>query len=253
KAVKELNEPRDNELRLKAIDELRNSFDVKKYGPLISDDDGFILRFLRARKFDIKRALQVLQNYHAIRKDFRECFELVENPSRLKHVMDTGIMYAAEGKVASGESVIIYRPAVVSQEVKVHELLAYGVLCAEELLKDEEYQICGSITVDDLSKFNLRILAQFSLYGAKRMNQVWQDAMPIRMKTIYILNEGRLFDCIFALMRPFMKAKTKSRLRVCGNDYKLMHDEIPKTMLPPCLGGTGSSFDDSCKAWVEKL
>lgn len=45
-AVKELNEPSDNNERLKAIDDLREAF-LKKYGEkytLIRSDDAFLLR-----------------------------------------------------------------------------------------------------------------------------------------------------------------------------------------------------------------
>lgn len=49
KAVEELNEPRDNDERLKAIDNLKEAF-LKKHGDkytLIRSDDEFLLRLLR--------------------------------------------------------------------------------------------------------------------------------------------------------------------------------------------------------------
>lgn len=48
KAVEELNEPRDNGERLKAIDSLKEAF-LKKYGEkytLIRSDDAFLLRLV---------------------------------------------------------------------------------------------------------------------------------------------------------------------------------------------------------------
>jgi len=43
---------------------------------LIREDDLFIIRFLRARKFDQERALAILYNYHKYRSEHSEMVNL---------------------------------------------------------------------------------------------------------------------------------------------------------------------------------
>ncbi|XP_077473571.1 alpha-tocopherol transfer protein-like isoform X3 [Stigmatopora argus] len=54
-------------------------------------DDAFLLRFLRARKFDYDRALRLLLNYHAGRTAWPEVFRGLR-PSAVKHVLDAGFL-----------------------------------------------------------------------------------------------------------------------------------------------------------------
>ena len=75
KAVRELNEPESEEVRIQIISELRKR--LKAWEPKNSDEEGvtltrldedtFLLRFLRAKKFDVNRAEQLCVNYHKFR------------------------------------------------------------------------------------------------------------------------------------------------------------------------------------------
>ncbi|XP_076811299.1 alpha-tocopherol transfer protein-like [Clavelina lepadiformis] len=253
KAVRELNEPRDNAERLKAIDALRGSFDTNIYGSLIRSDDGFLLRFLRARKFNLEKALMVLQNYHTIRKNFREVFSLAEHPHSLKPIMDTGFMFVVDGKAKGGESVIIYQPNHLSQYVSLYQVVAYGVVCVEELLEDEEFQICGGITVDDLLQFNKERMGEVSVIGAKKLSSVWQDAMPVRMRNVYIFNQGLVMEAIFALFKPFWRNKLMKRIQLHEENYRALHAEVDPCILPPCFYGTGLNMKMAAKQWVKRL
>ena len=75
KAVRELNEPESDEVRLQIIAELRRRLEAWKpkdpdeEGVTLTrlDEDNFLLRFLRAKKFDVNRAEQLCVNYYKFR------------------------------------------------------------------------------------------------------------------------------------------------------------------------------------------
>ncbi|XP_078489802.1 alpha-tocopherol transfer protein-like [Ciona intestinalis] len=253
KAVNELHEPRDNDERLKAIDQLKESFSVEKFGPLISEDDGFILRFLRAKKFDQKKALVVLQNYHNTKKEFKEVFEKVNNPIVLKPLSEKGIMYMLQGASREGAAVMIYRPGLLDADVNIYDLMAYSVMCMEKVIEDEKYQICGVASIEDLDNFNLSMMFKISPRAVAKMNNIWQDAMPLRFRAVHLLNEGKVFDILVAICKPFMKKKLLKRIHIHGSNYDELQDFIDPALLPPFLNGTGPSPKEAAEEWNKKM
>nr|XP_002124926.1 alpha-tocopherol transfer protein-like [Ciona intestinalis] len=251
RAIAELNEPDNNLDRLKAIDRLKVNFDVEKYGPLLKEDDAFILRFLRARKFDQRKALKLLQKYHTIRTELPEVFNRVKEPERLAAIMNSGTLYFSNGRTKTGSWVLMFKPGPMNDIISAYDVVAYSVLCIEKLLENEEYQICGSITIDDLKDFNLTSLSPSS--KLKKMFDLWQDSMPIRIMPIHILNESKVFSALFKLIQPFMKKKIKQKLRLHGNCFAELHDSVEKHLLPSCLGGTGPDPVEASAIWLQQL
>ena len=72
-------------------------------------DDAFLLRFLRARKFDYDRALELLLNYHAGRRAWPEVFQDLK-PSTVKHVLDLGFLSVLPHPDPSGRYILCLQP-----------------------------------------------------------------------------------------------------------------------------------------------
>ena len=253
KAVTELNEPRDNAERLKAIDELRNSYDTEKYGPLLCSDDAFLLRFLRAKKFNQKKALVVLQNYHSVRKEYKEVFEKAANPSVLRAEAERGSVIMLDGNAKDGSAVMLSRSGLIDSNSDIYTLMAYGVWSIEKLLEEETHQICGLSTIRDLKDFSILIYAKVSPIALGKMTKIWQDAMPLRLKASHVVNEGTVYDVLMAIFRPFMKKKLMDRIHVHGSNYKGIHQFIEPSILPPYLDGTGSDVNHLAKKWIDRV
>lgn len=87
-------------------------------------DDAFLLRFLRARKFDYDRALQLLLNYHAGRKAWPEVFQDLK-PSTVKHVLDLGFLTVLPRPDPNGRYILCLRPGWcrLHRRWKIHAIL----------------------------------------------------------------------------------------------------------------------------------
>ena len=253
KAAAELNEPKENAERWKAIDELKNSFDAAKYGPLLCSDDAFLLQFLRAKKFDLKKALNVLHNYHSIRREYKEVFEKVSNYAVLQPIAEKGIVAMLDGYAYDGSAVMLSRNGFIDGDVDVYALMAYSVLFVEKVLEEERNQICGISSIRDLKDFSILIYTKVSPIAMAKMSRVWQDAMPIRFKAAHVINEGTIYDVMMTLFKPFIKKKMLDRIRVHGSNYSAIHEYVDPKALPPYLGGTGPDPDQLAKKWLEKV
>jgi len=243
KAVSELNEPENNDERLRRIDALRKSFlDECNELPIARRDDAFILRFLRARKFNHERALKMLINYHTQRENWPEVFDKVKNPILIKHVFDAGCFVGLDSKARDGSSLCIGRPGKVEKAIFT-DFIATLTLSMEHLLEDEKTQIYGITVIEDLSHFGFELAQQMGPTLGKRFITLLQDAMPMRVKAVNMVNEPTILDVLLAIVRPFMKEKIKKRLKVHGNIFDKLHEIIDPSVLPPAYGGTGKPLD----------
>ena len=251
KAVEELNEPEDNAERLRAIDELREAF--IKANPemkLIRDDDSFILRFLRARKFNQEKALKMITNYHIQTTSWPEVFDKVKNPSLIKNTLDAGVVLPLKGRAKDGSAIVIGRPGIGENPVVI-DLYASIFMTMEKMVEDEETQIHGVTVIQDLAYYGMDYVRQTTPAISKRFIAVVQDSLPLRVKSLNVTNEPKIFDIVYAIASPFMKEKIKKRYMFHGQDFSKLYQIIDKSVLPPMFAGSGPDLDP--QEWKSEL
>ncbi|XP_003953797.1 alpha-tocopherol transfer protein-like isoform X2 [Pan troglodytes] len=207
KAREELQEK--PEWRLRDVQALRDM--VRKEYPNLSTslDDAFLLRFLRARKFDYDRALQLLVNYHSCRRSWPEVFNNLK-PSALKDVLASGFLTVLPHTDPRGCHVVCIRPdRWIPSNYPITENIRAIYLTLEKLIQSEETQ----------------------------------DGFPIRIKAVHVVNEPRIFKGIFAIIKPFLKEKIANRFFLHGSDLNSLHTNLPSSILPKEYGGTAGELD----------
>nr|XP_034326775.1 alpha-tocopherol transfer protein-like [Crassostrea gigas] len=287
KAERELNEKA--EWRSRDIQALRDM--VNKNKDLhVRTDDAFLLRFLRAKKFEYDRAYNLLVSHFQMKKENPKLFENLR-PSAVKHVLEAGVTGVLPHRDKEGRRVIIFRPGlwdpsrfpiddvfrtnlltlskIIQDEVTqvnglimVTDLNGIGWAHAKNmsplyakrvtsLLQDEESQINGILMIMDLKRVGWKHVKNISPLYSKRMMSLLQDAFPARFKGLHYLNEPAVFDYIFAIVKQFMKEKTVSRLHFHGKNVQELTEFIDPEYLPEEYGGKAPPFSN--KDWMEEL
>ncbi|XP_064630460.1 alpha-tocopherol transfer protein-like isoform X2 [Lineus longissimus] len=116
-------------------------------------DDAFLLRFLRARKFDYDRALQLVLNYYQIRCEFKEIFCRFV-PSAIREVLDDGLIHVLPYRDSNGCRVIILRPGCwdpVEKRYPLYDVMRAMLMVLEKLVQEEATQVNGVVLINDLS------------------------------------------------------------------------------------------------------
>ncbi|CAG5133155.1 unnamed protein product [Candidula unifasciata] len=234
KAAKELNE--DPKTRLLEIKNLRTRLE-KVPGLQPRTDVRFLLRFLRARKFDQERSFQLVKNYYDIRVQFPEmCSDL--KPSRVRHVFDDGFIEVLKHRDNEGCRVIILRPDNWDPDrYPAADILKAIYMTFAMISEDEDTQVSGVHLISYLATMTFKQLSQATPNMAKFFISTLQDVVPIRLKRYDFVKESAFFDVILALMKPFMKEKLLSRLVVNGDKFDKLHSSINPEFLPIDLGG----------------
>jgi len=251
KAVEELNEPEDNEKRLAVIDDLKASFNANHPDlKLIDESDAFLLRFLRARKFDSVRALDTLVKYHQRREIWPEAMDLIQlQETCLKPLLDNEIIAVLDKKAKDGSTVVVFYPG--KEDTPLPNSVILILLTLEQLLQNEEFQIFGLTVIEDFTYFGTNMMKYMGPSLARKALGLMQNCMPVRFKSFNVVNQPTLFSVLWGIASPFMKEKMKQRFRVHGTDFLNLHEVVDPTALPVIYAGSGKPLD--YMAWKEQL
>ncbi|XP_078585184.1 alpha-tocopherol transfer protein-like isoform X4 [Branchiostoma floridae x Branchiostoma japonicum] len=179
-------------------------------------DDGFLLRFLRARKFDYDRAFKLLENYYQVRANTPEIFEKFL-PSAITHVLDKSIVTVLPGRDKEGRKLIVFRPGKWDPAAwPIYDNARALILSMEKVIEDEETQVNGLMVIMEVSG----ITANHAYHIGPRYASTMTNIIQIKMH---------------------------------GNVYESLHELTGTEVLPTELGGEGGPLEEMGKEWKEKL
>ncbi|KAG7237751.1 hypothetical protein INR49_031852 [Caranx melampygus] len=166
KAREELQEK--PEWRLRDVQALRDMILKEQPNLRTRLDDTFLLRFLRARKFDYDRALQLLLNYHAGRKAWPEVFQDLK-PSTVKHVLDLGFLTVLPQPDPNGRYILCLRPGKWKpNDYPFVDNVRAIYLTLEKLIQPEETQVNGIVILADYTGVGMSQASNPGPFLAKR-------------------------------------------------------------------------------------
>ncbi|PAA51859.1 hypothetical protein BOX15_Mlig018567g1 [Macrostomum lignano] len=218
------------------------------------DDDDFLLRFLRVAKMDLERAQMMLDNYVTIRKSSRGSPHWFDYPAlddeRVLRYLEQPFVHLHLGYKASGEAVYLSALQYWDPDLMPFDQLVTTLyMTADVALVDPHSQTSGVTVIVDMNQISKKQLKLFenrkTLFSLIRN---WQDAFPVRVKSVIYLNEPLYFDVIYAFIKsaPLLKQKLKDRLHRVGKDLdklrRLIGEEEAEALLPEELGGRNGSI-----------
>ncbi|XP_067119758.1 clavesin-2-like [Centruroides vittatus] len=206
-------------------------------------DDIFLLSFLRARKFDRQRALKLLRNYYSTRKKYPNIFKNLR-PSALEEFLQMNIVASTmfnNDKVLGLGLTSRFDPT----KVKIVDLIRSITLLLDLELNDHPIQVNGYTVLIDFDAISWQHMIQFTPSMIRLAVSCVQQSIPIRYKTLYLVNCNNYVRLLYAMFSPLLPQKMRERIRLYGSDFTELHKEIDPKYLPAEFGGKLSSFDTS--------
>lgn len=159
KAKLELNE--DPDTRDAKIQLLRDRMVYRPDLPFKRTDNKFLLRFLRARKFDEERAFKLLCTHIEFQKHNRHFFRGLNLPE-LRHVLGEGFPGVLPSTDSNGSRVLVLFPGRWNKDLFSFEEIVKALLFTmEELLTEEETQVNGVVAIIDFSGWSIKRHARY--------------------------------------------------------------------------------------------
>lgn len=119
-------------------------------------------------------------------------------------------------------------------------------------LFEEQVGVAGDVVIFDASVATPQHFAKFTPALVKKFLICVQEAYPVKLKEIHIVNLSPLVDTIVNFVKPFLKEKIRQRIHFHGN-MESLYKVVPKSVLPTEYGGDAGSIKDINEAWRQIL
>jgi len=216
------------------------------------DDDHSLLRFLRARGFDVAKAKAMFEAMLEWRKEIgadniKETFDFPEQKAtkdlypHFHHKTDK-----------MGRPVYIERLGQLQVEellkiTTMDRMLMYHVK-EWEFLIDWKFPACSkkygtyisqSMTILDLKGVTMKHMSKQVRHFIQKITKVDQDYYPEYLGRMFIVNAPTAFKAFWAAIKPWLDKRTQKKIEVHGSNFssKLL-ELVDSENLPQFLGGS---------------
>lgn len=111
----------------------------------------------------------------------------------------------------------------------------------------------GEIPIFDMAGYTLRHLTKTALTALRVYMKFVQEAHPVRLKEIHVLNCPSFLDKVLTVVKPFIKSEVFKLIHFHLPDADTPYKHFPRAMLPEEYGGEAGKMADLKKHWMQLL
>ncbi|KAE8634039.1 hypothetical protein XENTR_v10002181 [Xenopus tropicalis] len=232
--------------------------------PPFSQDDYFLLRWLRARSFNLQKAENMLRKNVEFRKqmDSDNVLEKWQPPEVVQKYLsgglcghdreDSPIWYDVIGPLdPKGLLFSASKQDLMKTKMRDCEVLHHACRMQSEKLGKRVEDVVMIYDVEGLGLKHLWKPA-VELYG--EILQMFEDNYPEALKRLFVIKAPKLFPVAYNLIKHFLSEDTRRKIMVLGDNWQdVLKKYIAPEELPQYYGGTltDPDGDPKCKSKVQ--
>jgi len=213
-------------------------------------DDAYLLRFCRARKFDLKQIIEMWDKFVKWRIDQDvdniTNFQFAELPSVREHYPHGYYKVDKIGRPLYIERIGKLKIDNLFQVTTEERMMRYYIQSYEFLI-NKIFPSCSAVagkpieqtcTILDLDGVGLSMATSRVKNFIKMASNIGQNYYPEILGKMYIINAPFLFSGLWAIVKPWLDEKTVAKIQIIGSGYKSeLLKMIDEQNLPTFFGG----------------
>ncbi|XP_075545598.1 alpha-tocopherol transfer protein-like isoform X2 [Dermacentor variabilis] len=143
-------------------------------------NDDFLVKFLRARNYNVECSFKNVKNYFKVRSDCPEIFDRLDPDSVFFDTIcrEHKLVTVSRKKDPKGRAVILLNLGAWSTSIcSLNDFFRAGIVHVEHVLHDEEVQTNGVVFVMDFKNLGIYHLTQFTPPVIKRLFRLLQTVL----------------------------------------------------------------------------
>ncbi|XP_004929842.1 retinaldehyde-binding protein 1 [Bombyx mori] len=204
----------------------------------VRQDEIFLLRFLRHKKYSIPMAQQTLLKYLSLRKFYPEIFKNLDyEDSNLQEIINNGYIVVSPVRDNKGRRVIFYNMSKFNAtRFSCWDMCRAHMLVYESLMDDPLNQICGFNHIGDGNGISGAHITAWNPSDFGRIIKWGEQSLSMRHKAVHLINVPVALKYVIDFATSKVSQKMAHRLKVCTNS-KLLHTQTDVDCLPTLYGG----------------
>ncbi|CAG9807647.1 unnamed protein product [Chironomus riparius] len=232
---------RENELRKnQALEQFRNWLKKHPFIKNCRQDDGFLLMFLRTRKYSFDDTAKTFENHFHLRKKHPKWFD-ADPPAMevLKSLIRCGCVYVLKDKDIVGQTIFCINAAKLDTTKFNSDVCFHSCFMTSSVaIEDEVTQIIGLTYILNYTNISMSFCSLFSVSDIIDWVKS-TGSLPQRFKKFIIIGLPAFANALLNVTKMAMTEKQRNRLLILDSCDELCKHVDP-SILPDILGGTQS-------------
>uniref|UniRef100_A0A1B6DYJ3 CRAL-TRIO domain-containing protein n=1 Tax=Clastoptera arizonana TaxID=38151 RepID=A0A1B6DYJ3_9HEMI len=214
-------------------------------------DDKIIAKFLHCCDNSLEKTKSTIDLFFCLRADTPEFFcNRDPQDEKIQNIFKLIDFVPLPKRTAEGYRLFLYRLADTDPDkFSFVDYVKTFFMIGETRLRKETEKVEGEVPIFDMTGYSLRHLTRIPLPLLRKYMQYSQEAHPVKLMQIHIINAVPLLDKVLTLIRPFMKSEVAAMLHVHLPGSTTLYNFIPQELLPEEYGGQMGPVNDITRSW----
>ncbi|XP_031358813.1 alpha-tocopherol transfer protein-like [Photinus pyralis] len=225
-------------LKREDVRHLREWMGKQPHLPQVTDLD--IIFFLHSCYYSIERAKISIENYYTCLTASREVFGR-KDPEEFRKCLQEAAYIPLPKLTPEGYQVLFCQILVSDpNSFSFNNHIKYVDGCMKSWFL-ERGPGEGVVIILNMDGFVLGHLLRIPLFSIKKLMFYFQDALPVRLKSVHVINTMPLIEKVLAVVKPFMTAELIKIVYFHTSNLETLDKFVPRALLPSDHGGDQKS------------
>nr|XP_018910063.1 PREDICTED: alpha-tocopherol transfer protein-like isoform X1 [Bemisia tabaci] len=219
-------------------------------------EEAMIKRFLHCCSNDIERTKKVMKLFFNCRLNFKEFFGNVDfHSDQVQRILTAIDTLPLPRRTKEGYQVYVTRLRDTNPDnFNLADYSKMFFMMHDTRMRTEDIP-AGDVPILDMEGFSFKHLTKliFNFGTLKKYLLYNQEAHPVKLMQVHIVNTNGLLHKAFSLVKPLLNPHVKDMLHFHTPGSDTIDEFVPKDLLPKEYGGNTGSVDELKEIWVKKI